>query len=112
VRHVLVLVVLTLGLAGAACSSSSSAIEIPTTGGPNETAEQFFTRLLAYDSAGQWGRTWDFLHPAHQRLVPRKRYIECSELVGGFRISDVETETVRQEPIDWEGIPSIRRPPS
>ena len=100
----LVLVALTLSLAVAACSSSSS--ELTTTGGPNETAPEFFARLFSYDNQGDWGHSWEFLHPAQQRFVPRERYIECANLVfGGLKISDVKTEGVDHWPLDWEGIP-------
>jgi hypothetical protein len=41
---------------------------------PGTLIEQVYGRL----HGGQYGRAWDLLHPAHQAIVSRARYIACA----------------------------------
>ena len=48
----------------------------PAHGAP-EPAGQYVKRLYRLQVGQQFGKVWDTLHPAQQRLVPRKRYAQC-----------------------------------
>jgi hypothetical protein len=37
----------------------------------------FLRRHLEYELSGEFARSWDDLHPAHQMVVTRERYAEC-----------------------------------
>ncbi len=45
---------------------------------PAESVADFWTRKLQAEGRGDWGPTWDALHPAQQTLMTRDRYITCS----------------------------------
>lgn len=49
------------------CGSTSSSM----------SAEQFARELVAWGNAGQYGKMYDNLYPAQQRVVPRAKYITC-----------------------------------
>jgi hypothetical protein len=77
---------------------------------PAERPGDFLKRHLEYELTGQYGRSWDELHPAHQRVVSRDRYVERrSKLLdrdgvpGGFE--SFEVLDVHDEPIECPGIP-------
>ena len=42
-----------------------------------EDPGEFLRRHLEYELSGEFARSWDELHPAHQRVVTRERYAEC-----------------------------------
>jgi hypothetical protein len=46
---------------------------------PGESPEDFFERFLGYELEGEYGRSWDMLHPGHQAVVTRERYEDCRE---------------------------------
>jgi hypothetical protein len=55
-----------------------------------EEPGEFLRRHLEYELSGEFARSWDELHPAHQQVVTRERYAECrAEL---FRRSSPATE--------------------
>jgi hypothetical protein len=54
-------------------SVEESTVEEPTVEEPWE----FLRRHLEYELSGQFARSWDDLHPAHQQVVTRERYAEC-----------------------------------
>ena len=57
-----------------------------------EEPGDFLKRHLEYELSGQFGRSWDDLHPAHQEVVTRERYEQCrAEL---FERSPAPTELV------------------
>ena len=64
-------------------------------------------QLLDYEFKGQFGRSWDLLHPGHQAVVDRDTYTSCmqeksSSLPSGV---DVDVDEVYDDPINVEGIP-------
>lgn len=69
---------------------------------PGAFIEQVYRRLLG----GQHGRAWDLLHPAHQQLVSRRRYIECGAAwPPSPELRKFEVLEVYRDPIDAPLIP-------
>lgn len=69
---------------------------------PGAFIEQVYRRLLH----GQHGRAWDLLHPAHQRIVSRSRYIECGAAwPPSPALQKFEILEVFRDPIDVPLIP-------
>jgi hypothetical protein len=59
---------------------------------------EFLRRHLEYELSGQFARSWDELHPAHQQVVTRERYAECrAEL---FERSGPSTELMSFEVVE------------
>ena len=44
---------------------------------PFEEPGEFLQRHLEYELSGEFARSWDDLHPAHQQVVTRERYAQC-----------------------------------
>jgi hypothetical protein len=44
---------------------------------PAETPGDFLKRHLECELAREFGRSWDELHPAHQKIVTKERYSRC-----------------------------------
>jgi hypothetical protein len=44
---------------------------------PVEEPGEFLQRHLEYELSGEFARSWDDLHPAHQQVVTRERYAQC-----------------------------------
>jgi hypothetical protein len=118
----LLAVIFTLGLLAAmtGCSSSKESVTVTvaqtstsgtstttTTTTPSETADAFYKRLLGYDFKGQWGRTWDVLHPAEKRYVTRERFTDCMQQSSGDlpELVSIKTVEVYDDPLDLKGIP-------
>ena len=81
---------------------------------PLEDPGDFLRRHLEYELRGDFARSWDELHPAHQEVVTRERYAECrAEL---FARSGPSTELrsfdVLQVVDDEEPIAGIPEPSS
>lgn len=77
---------------------------------PSESPGDFLKRHLEYELSGQFGRSWDELHPAHQKVVSRDRYGACrSELFARdavpARLESFDVLEVEDEPIDLPEIP-------
>ena len=71
-----------------------------------ERPDAFFKRLLGYELGGDFGHSWDLLHPGHQALVTRARYASCSaDDFGATSLAGVETVDVHDEPIDVREVP-------
>ena len=79
-----------------------------------EEPGEFLRRHLEYELRGEFARSWDELHPAHQQVVTRERYAECrAEL---FERSGPSTELRSFEVLDvtdgTEPIAGISEPSS
>jgi hypothetical protein len=76
---------------------------------PTEDLGDFFTRRLDYEVKGQFGRSWDELHPGQQALVPRTKYEECrdevSEQFVGVELESLRVIETYDDPIDALGVP-------
>ena len=84
-----------------ACGGSSGAKA-------REQPGDFVTRVLREEINGQWGRQWSELHPAHQLLITRAQYVECSGQMGTNIAKGKETFhviDVRDEPIHVQDVP-------
>jgi hypothetical protein len=79
-----------------------------TTAKPREQPGDFVKRVLREEINGQWGRQWSELHPAHQQLISRAQYVECSRQMGTNIAKGKETFhviDVRDEAIHVQGVP-------
>jgi hypothetical protein len=100
-RHACIAVSFVVGALATACGGASTAK-------PHEQPGDFVKRVLREEVNGQWGRQWTELHPAHQLLISRAQYVECSRQMGTniaqgkeiFRVIDV-----RDEPIHVQDVP-------
>ena len=84
--------------------------ESPPVLGPAEGPGDFFKRHLEDEFSGRFGRSWDELHPAHQRVVTRERYVMCrSELfdqAGAWaELEQFDVLDVCDDPLDLPEIP-------
>src|SRR5262245_39326465 len=50
--------------------------EVASEGTTLEEPGEFLRRHLEYELSGEFARSWDELHPAHQEVVTRERYAE------------------------------------
>jgi hypothetical protein len=44
---------------------------------PLRTAGPFLVQEVHEKTAGEWGKAWLTLYPAHQRIAPRQLYVAC-----------------------------------
>ncbi|MCH8850982.1 MAG: hypothetical protein IIC89_09170, partial [Chloroflexi bacterium] len=58
--------------------ASGDANDIGSAAEADESPSDAVKRLMEYRNAGQWGREWDDLHPAHQALLSRDEYMTCA----------------------------------
>lgn len=75
---------------------------------PDESPGEFLERVLGYELKGQYGRSWDVLHPGHQAVVTRDRYEDCrSERFGGAsgEIESFKVQETYEDPLNVPGIP-------
>jgi hypothetical protein len=58
---------------------------------------------------GQYGRSWDSLHPFHQAVVSRSRYVDCQsrgdEDTAGYTVDKTEVLDQYDEPVRIPGQP-------
>jgi hypothetical protein len=96
----------TTATSGTATAAQTSTV-VETVAAPDESPDDFIVRLLRRFFDGQFGRTWDELHPGHQALVTRSRYEDCASRSseGTPRIDRIEVKEVYDDPIDVERIP-------
>jgi len=97
-----------------AASAIADARELEPATEPPESPGTFFRRHLEHELSGQFGRSWDELHPAHQQVVSRERYARCrAELFARADLSaQLESFEVLQTvdaPIDVGGTPTASK---
>ena len=105
------LIVIGIGLALFAASCGGKAVTQPTvpggptaTASPHESAGDALKRQLGFEFKGQYGRSWDELHPGQQALVPREKYVDCARKDPASDISVDVIETYA-DPIEIMGGP-------
>jgi hypothetical protein len=104
-----ILVVGVVVLIVAACGGGNGDNETqasPTTTKPEQDAGDYMKELIQQSLRGQYGRTWETLHPAHQAVVSRDKYDSCerqSEESAGATKIDVAVVETYKEPIRVEG---------
>jgi hypothetical protein len=91
-------------------SATADATEPEPAPEPQESPGAFFRRHLEHELSGQFGRSWDDLHPAHQEVVSRERYARCrAELFArndtSAQLESFEVLRTVDEEIDVGGIP-------
>ena len=62
-----------------------------------ETPQKAFERQIRFLAAGQSGRAYKELHPAHQAIVPEALYEKCISDAGSFDIGSVKINEVYDE---------------
>ena len=86
------------GLVFAARWGENGAVRIADEETADEEPGEFLRRHLEYELSGQFARSWDELHPAHQQVVTRERYAECRAVL--FERSGPSTELQSFEVMD------------
>lgn len=76
---------------------------------PTEDVDDFYTRRIEYEFKGQYGRSWDTLHPGQQAVVSRTRYEECrdeaSTETAGVDFERLTVIETYEDPIEITGVP-------
>ena len=99
-RHAWIVAVIVVGALASGCGGS-------TTAKPHEQPGDFVKRVLHEEVNGQWGRQWNELHQAHQQLISKAQYVECSRQMGTniaqgkeiFRVIDVRDEAIHVQDV-------------
>jgi hypothetical protein len=87
-----------LALACTACGGE----EDPAATGPGRAQVQFLENFYG----GRYARAWDDLHPAHQRIAPRTRFVRCAALVApAGDLESIEVLEVFDDDAEIAGIP-------
>jgi hypothetical protein len=77
-------------------------------GGEDEEVAQdpgvFMAGLVRSVAAGNYGKAWESLHPAHQRVAPRREYAACErrDHIPG-RVAEVEVVRIVDEQVGVAG---------
>jgi hypothetical protein len=75
----------------------------------DETPGDFYEQLLGYDFVGQWGRSWDLLHPGQQALVTREAFTDCQDQRAGilsqYEFDGIDVNQTYEDPLDVTGVP-------
>lgn len=76
----------------------------------DEEPEDFLRRHLEYELSGQFARSWDELHPAHQQVVSRERYAQCrserfERAAAPTELEAFEVLEVADDEVEIAGIP-------
>lgn len=89
-RWLWAIAVLSVALGLAACGNDNADDD-----GASRAAEEIFRAFLE----GDYGRTWDSLHPTHQMIVARDTFINCQV---GRSIPWTRVEVFREHDEIWE----------
>ena len=81
---------------------------------PAESPGDFLKRRFEYELSGQFGRSWDELHPAHKKVVTRDRYERCRaeqfERAGvSAELHGFEVLEIFDEPTDVVGVSEMSK---
>jgi hypothetical protein len=75
---------------------------------PPESPEAFMARILRLTTEERYAEAWSSLHPGHQAIAPRERFISCrtaDTTISGFRFVSARFLSKRLTRIDSPGIP-------
>jgi hypothetical protein len=101
-RRVVILASLAVaGVGGNALAAGSSA-------GTIQKPEDFMQKVVRLTVSGHNAEAWALLHPAHQKLAPRSRFVRCRTEPAGTtpsRIASAEFQGKRYTRIDTPLIP-------
>jgi hypothetical protein len=70
--------------------------------------EAFMTRVLRLTVEARYAQAWTLLHPAHQRLAPRGRFVRCRSAdptIAPYRLVSARFVEKRYVRIDSPGVP-------
>jgi hypothetical protein len=89
---------------------STSSADTTTSEEPDAGPAELFQNVVRQESLGQYGRAWDRLHPAHQKIAPRSFFDGCFRETGGFGGElEVTVIEVYDDPIDIPAIPETSK---
>jgi hypothetical protein len=80
-----------------------------TTNAPEQDAGDFMKQEMRQVFLGQYGRSWDTLHPAHQTVVSRDKYDTCMRQSDASSLGDVDIDVIEtyDEPIGVDGVGTV-----
>jgi hypothetical protein len=86
-------------------SAGTTTAGTTTTEEPEQDAGEFMKELYEQRLRGQYGREWETLHPAQQKIVTRNRYDACGRQSDNGAGTRIETEVVDtyEEPVLVKG---------
>jgi hypothetical protein len=105
----IVLIVTAAALAaGCGGSSSSSAPAAATSATPAQDLGDFFKQRIQHELDGEYGRSWESMHPGQQKIVSRSNYEECRRQAvdpqAGVEVKSARVQQVHDDPIDVPGV--------
>jgi hypothetical protein len=114
VRETVKILVIALSIAalGVACGgddedSGTQAGGTTTTSAlkPDEDAGDFIQEIFQRSLRGQYGRNWETLHPAHQKVVSREKYDACESQDDESVAAKISVDVLEtyEEPVLLEG---------
>ncbi len=80
----------------------------PAGAGTPESPEAFMTRVLRLTVEARYAQAWALLHPAHQRLASRGRFVRCRSAdptLAPYRLVSARFIEKRYVRIDSPGVP-------
>jgi hypothetical protein len=90
----------------ATTSESGATTKTTTTVAPSEKPDAFLKRLITYGFNGQWGRSWDLLHPGQRRFVNRDKFMDCSsDAFPSAELVSLKTVETYDDPLNVPGVP-------
>jgi len=101
-RRAAILVVL------AAAALVGNGLAANSTAASAQKPEDFMRKIVRLTVAAHYGEAWSLLHPAHQKLVPRSRFVRCRADPAGTppsRVASAVFDGKRYERIDIPLIP-------
>jgi hypothetical protein len=75
---------------------------------PDQDAADFYKQIVNQNFVGQYGRVWDTLHPFHQSVVSRSRFVDCQSRdsnSGTYTLDKTEVLDQYDEPVRIPGQP-------
>ena len=106
-RRVLPLIAVA-GVAGIAGVAAYVILDGSSSHAAPQPPEAFMSRVLELTVDERYDEAWTFLHPGHQQLVPRQRFVRCREsdpTIAGYRFVSASFVSKRYVPIESPGIP-------
>jgi hypothetical protein len=95
-RTALIAILGSIAVVPAGCGGTSA----PKSGSPAQTAGLFMTSLIREKATGEYDLAWKSLHPLHQQVAPRAKYLACeNKTVFPGTLRKVSVVRVKDEPV-------------
>jgi hypothetical protein len=95
-RTALIAILGSIAIVLAGCGGQSDR----TSAAPTQTVGLFMTSLIREKATGEYGLAWKSLHPLHQRIAPRAKYLACENKTAFPGIlRNVSVVRVKDEPV-------------